>query len=473
MNTNLNIGTFSAKKLKETYEIIQIWQSTSAISTTLEVPKSGGGTVSSTKYQINLDGYEGGIDAIALKMSGGYPIDEVAETSTGDIVTCTLSGADNRTCTLSATPSAYPVAIVFEILIQAQYVNEIDSDYIVERFPVLNSWDKGGNTLVNIEYIGSLNNFPIQIGANSLVHLEFQTTNAMKYLAGQYWYPSSDSTTAFQLRRADGSTVDFNYDSTNGRIGIGTTALDAKLHVVQSTDGGGGIKLYGYDTGADGYGHLYIETGNNGKQLTINSLYGTNYRVGGVLLAQFLSGVMNIYGNSSQPTNRLGFSQQFSLGYNWTDSKLYLANYNQSTKYMTVDTSGNIGIGTNSPASKLHIDFGNATAGSMQLTNGTTTGQTSADGFHVGLDTNGNAIINQKENLYLALYTNNTERLRYLAGGGTSERTGTYKYLDASPTADTVNDIRISNISGTFTVEKCTVANATKGAGTWVTILTA
>jgi len=338
---------------------------------------------------------------------------------------------------------------------------------------IATSYQIGGNTLAATGYIGSLNSFPVQIGANSLVHLEFQTTNAIKYLSGQYWYPSTDSTTAFQLRRADGSTVDFNYDSTNGRIGLGTASPSSKLHVVQSIDGGGGIDLYGYGTGADGYMQMYIETNNNGKYLTINSRYGTIYRINSILLAQFLSGVMNVYGSASQPSNRIGFSQQFSLGYNWTDSKLYLANYNQSTKYMSLDTSGNFGIGITSPASKLHIDFGNATAGSLQFTNGTTTGTTSSDGFHVGLDTNGNAIINQKENLYLALYTNNTERLRYFAGGGTSERTGTYKYLDASPTADTVDDIRISNQSGTFTVEKCTVANATKGAGTWETILTA
>ncbi len=44
----------------------------------------------------------------------------------------------------------------------------------------------------------------------------------------------------------------------------------------------------------------------------------------------------------------------------------------------------------------------------------------------------------------------------------------TYQYIAASPTADTLNDIRVRNSSGQLIVEKCTVANATKGAGTWV-----
>jgi len=50
--------------------------------------------------------------------------------------------------------------------------------------------------------------------------------------------------------------------------------------------------------------------------------------------------------------------------------------------------------------------------------------------------------------------------------------TGKYQYQAASPTADTVNDTRFRNNAGVLTFEKCTVANATKGAGTWVVTLT-
>jgi len=297
------------------------------------------------------------------------------------------------------------------------------------------SYQIGGNSLTVAGFIGSLNSFPFQVGANSLVHLEFQTINAIKYLSGQYWYPSSDSTTAFQLRRADGSTVDFNYDSTNGRIGIGTNAPVGKLDIETSIGKGLRIEDFG------GFARL--------------TSYGTT---------------LYLRSSSGNIQTQSEFLPSADLSINFGTSTRRWAIFHSAN---VSDNGTNVGIGTTSPSSKLHINFGNATAGSLQLTNGTTTGTTSSDGFHVGLDTNGNAIINQKENLYLALYTNNTERLRYFAGGGTSERTGTYKYLDTSPTADTVDDIRISNQSGIFIVEKCTVANATKGAGTWVTILTA
>ena len=45
--------------------------------------------------------------------------------------------------------------------------------------------------------------------------------------------------------------------------------------------------------------------------------------------------------------------------------------------------------------------------------------------------------------------------------------TGKFGYIATSATADTINDIRIKNNSGSTTIEKCTVANATKGLGTW------
>lgn len=46
---------------------------------------------------------------------------------------------------------------------------------------------------------------------------------------------------------------------------------------------------------------------------------------------------------------------------------------------------------------------------------------------------------------------------------------GRYLYLKcASEFSDAVNDLRITNTSGVITFEKCTVSNATKGAGTWV-----
>jgi hypothetical protein len=47
---------------------------------------------------------------------------------------------------------------------------------------------------------------------------------------------------------------------------------------------------------------------------------------------------------------------------------------------------------------------------------------------------------------------------------------GQYYYTATSATADTINDIRESVAAGVIIIEKCTVANAAKGGGTWVNI---
>lgn len=81
------------------------------------------------------------------------------------------------------------------------------------------------------------------------------------------------------------------------------------------------------------------------------------------------------------------------------------------------DNGTNVGIGLTSPANALHIDKGTGVASYSQFTAGVLTGQLATDGFEVGIDASGNAIINQQENLSMLFFTNNTERIRILQGG--------------------------------------------------------
>jgi hypothetical protein len=78
-------------------------------------------------------------------------------------------------------------------------------------------------------------------------------------------------------------------------------------------------------------------------------------------------------------------------------------------------------IAMTSPAAELHIDRGTGNSSFIKFTTGTITGQTSTDGFDIGIQGNGIAEINQRENNDLVIYTNNTERVRISGSTGSFE----------------------------------------------------
>ncbi len=88
-----------------------------------------------------------------------------------------------------------------------------------------------------------------------------------------------------------------------------------------------------------------------------------------------------------------------------------------------ISETQNIAIGIHTPASKMHQDEGDAVATYYKFTAGTTTGQTALDGFDVGVDGSGNAILKQFENLDMDFYTNNTKQMGISAAGVTTVET--------------------------------------------------
>jgi len=62
----------------------------------------------------------------------------------------------------------------------------------------------------------------------------FPSVIATNYLKTPKIYPSADSTTAIQFLKADGVTSVLNVDTTNARVGIGTTSPTAALHLAKT-----------------------------------------------------------------------------------------------------------------------------------------------------------------------------------------------------------------------------------------------
>lgn len=107
---------------------------------------------------------------------------------------------------------------------------------------------------------------------------------------------------------------------------------------------------------------------------------------------------------------------------------------NAGSEVMRITSSGNVGIGTTSPGQKLSIDSGTSTASYLQFTAGSTTGTASTDGFHIGIDSAGKAIINQRENLSFGISTANTERV-LINNSGIITITGNMRFYYANSPA--------------------------------------
>jgi hypothetical protein len=78
------------------------------------------------------------------------------------------------------------------------------------------------------------------------------------------------------------------------------------------------------------------------------------------------------------------------------------------------DQSGNLGIGTSSPQSELHVS--SSANADLRLSNDTV-GNGTNDGLTITMATTGNASINNRENASMLFYTNNTEAARFDASG--------------------------------------------------------
>jgi len=110
------------------------------------------------------------------------------------------------------------------------------------------------------------------------------------------------------------------------------------------------------------------------------------------------------------------------------------------TDAITVDSSQNVGIGTSSPQSELHVN--SSANADIRLTNDTV-GTGVSDGLTITMATNSLASINQRENAPLLFYTNSTEAMRIDSSGNLLVGT-----TDTLPHAN--NNIGVAIPSGSY-----------------------
>jgi len=148
-----------------------------------------------------------------------------------------------------------------------------------------------------------------------------------------------------------GTTINYM----TGNVGIGTTnpltqfdvysatSANAFIGVPSSTfPAGSAHRLYIGDSAGTGYGELHLVTKNSGANSYLGSISFTNYNEG-----TSLKSLSRIEGNSDAAANqgRLSF---------WTTS----TGGNNITEKMRITPSGNVGIGTTTPVTKLDVSGG-------------------------------------------------------------------------------------------------------------------
>jgi hypothetical protein len=200
---------------------------------------------------------------------------------------------------------------------------------------------------------------------------------------------SSASTGAFTTLTATGLTVDTNtlyVDSTNNRVGIGTTSPLEKLTVASGNvrlDTSTNNWLYASDTSAVKAGFNFDVTN---KMLKLYTNAAERLRIDS-------SGNVGI--GTSSPSNDLhvssttGSAKLTSTGgganlfmesadgnttrIRWdSNTNFAIRNDATSSDVFNINQSGNVGIGTSSPSQKLHVDSGEALIKSAYSASGTT-----------------------------------------------------------------------------------------------------
>ena len=173
-------------------------------------------------------------------------------------------------------------------------------------------------------------------------------------------------------------TTTLKVDSTNNRVGIGTSSPDQLLSVK------GRISS---DLDDDYYG----------AWLDGNSAAGQDNFLG---LGPWHSNAGYIKFLQSSSPDRLS---------------IYTTNTGDHVTLQ--EAGGKVGIGTTSPRRHFHIHNSASATTKLMITNGATGESNDGQGFQVGIDGSGNALLENRENTNLTLYTNNNPRMTILAGG--------------------------------------------------------
>jgi hypothetical protein len=398
---------------------------------------------------LNTDKYQSGNNASfgTLSASGAFSANGGATLgdASGDALTINSSAVsipnglnfDSNTLVIDATNNRVGVGVASP----SQSLSVVGNSQVSPSTLTSAIWTGANNTSGNF-----------QLGIDNSTGGGFTGTAYARFLYSDGAYPLVIMTNGGERMRI----------TSTGNVGIGTSSPDAKFHVLggngdqaifdassgsrftQATFRNNGtskaaiwvdntaslFELYGYS----GMGMTFSTNGSERMRLDSSGNLGLGvtpsaWNSGGILqvknggvLAYGGTGFLNFNaffdGASKYITTAFAGRQDYdsaSGAFKWNLAPSGTAgNAITFTQAMTLDASGNLGIGTTSPARKLHV-AGGASVTYLQLSNDAS-GNTNADGFQIYQDGTTVALIN-RENGYMSFDTNNTERMRIDSSG--------------------------------------------------------
>jgi hypothetical protein len=193
--------------------------------------------------------------------------------------------------------------------------------------------------------------------------------------------------------------------TSTGSVGIGTSSP-----LEFNTTGSSSAKILTvYNTGVNSSSRGEIQIG--------NAATATGTFTGGIVFGS---------GASTTTSNQIASIYGVTNGDNTTlgqgELHFYTASAGSNSERMRIDSSGNVGIGTNSIASggagttNFNVHTPNADTAYFKLSN-TGTGNTTSDGFDLMVDGAGGSYVWNRENANMLFATNNTERMRITSAG--------------------------------------------------------
>jgi len=237
------------------------------------------------------------------------------------------------------------------------------------------------------------------------------------------------------------------WDDTNDRLGIGTSSPAYKLDINAITGWAANqtapiANIVGANAPTNGGGNLRVLSNTSATADAGGSLV-----LGGYYTAQ---------------TNSIDFAEisgrkqtgQTTGGYLALSTRADLGN---ETERMRIDSSGNVGIGTSSPSSKLHVAGGT----DSQIRNTATAGSSWFIGSNVSA-----YYLHNESNTPMLLTTNGTERMRIEAAGnvGIGTSSPSYQLTIQGTGQDTANLTDAGNKGGSLFLRATAVTSGSGGA---------